>query len=189
MEGASYSTYSLQAILAVVLLLNISIDVFYRILPDTTMFKRGGVIPFNESRFESYPKSWMQGLAMTSFGSSSGHSMSVRADITLTGVYSPNYCPRGADSCLQLYLSQSPPTLTTLPRFQLPGYAAGDTRKSAYFKMLNTPIYQITVSKALGTYYFPPGSCRDYGYTEYSLVMCATDFHGNGNETSILFGE
>jgi len=153
------------------------------------MHMRGGVIPFNGSGFELYPKGLMQGLAMTSFGSSSGHPMSIRAAITLTGVYSSAYCPTGADSCLQLYLSQSPPALGTLPRFQLPGYAEGDTRKSAYFKMRNTPIYDITVSKALGTYTFPSRSCRNYGYTEYSLVMCATDFPHNGNRTSLLLGE
>lgn len=150
---------------------------------------RGGVIPFDETRFERYPKSWFQGLALTSFGASSGHPMSIRADITLSGVYPPIYCPSGADSCLQLYLTQAAPALGVLPRFQLPGYQQGDTRKSAFFKMFNTPIYHIYLSKTLGTYIFPKESCRYYGYTEFSLIICATRFQNKENKTSILIGE
>ena len=188
-HSVSLLLYCFQAILAVVLLFNISIDVLYYVLPSTTMHVAGGVIAFDASRFNHYPRSWMQGLVMTSFGGASGHPMSIRAAVTFTGVYAADFCPPDADSCLQLYLTQAPPQLGSLPRFQLPGYVEGDTRKSTFFKMLNTPLYHIIISKALGSFEFPRESCRDYGYTEFSLQICATEYVNTLNQTFLVIGE
>jgi hypothetical protein len=170
--------YVLQAVLAVVLLLNISVNPTYLAIPNTELKGWRGVSPFNKSRLEDYSNSWLQGKSLTGFGASYGHSLSNKPFLTQLGRFVGADCPTET-SCFHMFLSQGVQHIND-PRL-IP----------TYVKIFQVPIFQITLSAYFfDQIHFDSAECRQYGYTGSSVIICAKDLSiHNQNNTSVLIGE
>jgi hypothetical protein len=188
--------YIFQAVLGIVLLLNMSIDTLFVPLSSSGLTSepmriKGGVIPLSDPKFTWFPRysdGFIQARVISTFGATSGHTIYPSADLLLTGSYTQPHCPAGTDSCLQLYLSQIPPLSGELPVTSFPGQnpSPGTT---TFLKVLQTPIYHVFMSKIPKRYEFQREYCRYYGDPRNVLFICAKMYENEEHARSLVVGE
>lgn len=189
-----------QMVLGVILLLNISIDVVYPTISTPAYYStpqrvKGGVITMDQSKISwlhQFPDSWLQGLALSTFGVTMGHTLTPTSDLTFLGVFSPPDCPVEAEYCLQLYLTQAPPypqNVSGISLSQATSDQSHSTQRPPLIRLFETPIYHIYLNKNAGSCNFPLEKCRSYGYSTDGLIMCAMEYQTQGDRTSLAVGE
>ena len=175
-------------------MLNISIDAVYPTISTpayylTPLQVKGGVITLNQANnhwLGRYPDTWVQGLALETFGVSVGHTLTpypVPALANLGVFWAPN-CALGTDVCMQFYLIQAPPYRNDVPALSDEDQPT-QPQRPPLLRLYQTPIYHIYFNKYMGDYYFPSEKCRQYGYPTNGLIMCAKEYETSDYRTAL----
>ena len=148
---------------------------------------KSGVVPLNDSYFKwlpQVPDSFLQSMALASFGGMYEQSTFAGVDVTLIGELDGTDCLPGTNNCMQLYLTQASPRLQDLP---------GQNAQAPFLKLFQTPIYHVFLGNASENYpielLMASGNCLFYGYRPSGLVMCARSIQRRYHEHSFLVGK
>ena len=188
--------YLFQLILGIVLLLNVSIDTIYPPIAQGGSIARmnvtSGIVTFTRHNFLlQSDRSYLQGVALASVGGSFAEmDMYSSVDLTVLGTYVSPECPHESESCLRLYVTQSPPNL---PNNLTGNPSYSQLQKTPFLKVYNAPIYHAIVSNVSSNYpleiLLAAGSCTKYGYLQSVLLLCAQEYRQNDNKTTLLVGK